>query len=536
MTDFEQPGGGRPEEADRTRRRRHGGREGHARSSLPSQRPWAQPRLRYAPTEPLSADELESIHVASLRVLEQIGMDFLEPESRDLLRAAGARVEPGSERVRFDPAMVEEQIRTAPSSFTLHAPNPVHDLRIGGDWLAFGSVASAPNVYDADRGRRVGNRADYQDLIRLSQVLEIVHFFAGYPVEPVDVHASVRHLHAIHDLVTLADKPIHAYSLGRQRNIDALEMMRIRRGVDDATLDREPSIFTVINSSSPLRLDTPMLQGILEFSRRNQVVVHDPLHPRRRDGPGDPRRRARGAERRGPGRDGVDPGGAAGRPGRLRRVHEQRGHAIGRAGVRDAGVHADGHDRRPAGPSLRRAVSLVQRVGRERRRCPGGLRERLQPVGRDHGWCQPAHAWRRLDGGGAPCRVREADPRRGPARDGRGLPGSRGRGRRDARLLGHGGNRTRRSLLRGRAHAVALPDGVPQADAQRLAELGGLGGGGIPAGRRQGESALEGAPRRLPAAPDRPGHRRASSRPSSTVASPRAASRPISDHSQRGVA
>jgi trimethylamine--corrinoid protein Co-methyltransferase len=259
------------------RRRRSGGREGHERSSLPPQRPWAQPRLRYRPTEVLSADEIESIHVASLRVLEEIGMDFLDPESREVLRAAGARVEPGSERVRFDRAMVEERIRTAPSSFTLHAPNPAHDLEIGGDWVAFGSVASAPNVYDADRGRRVGNRADYQDLIRLSQMLEVVHFFAGYPVEPVDIHASVRHLHAIHDLVTLADKPIHAYSLGRQRNIDALEMMRIRRGVDDATLEREPSIFTVINSSSPLRLDTPMLQGILEFSRRNQVIVMTPF-------------------------------------------------------------------------------------------------------------------------------------------------------------------------------------------------------------------------------------------------------------------
>jgi trimethylamine--corrinoid protein Co-methyltransferase len=262
---------------DLARRRRSGGREGHERHLLPQQRPWAQPRMRYRPTGVVSADELEAIHVASLRVLEEIGMDFLEPESRELLRAAGARVEPGSERVRFDPAMVEERIKTAPSSFTLHAPNPAHDLVIGGDWMAFGSVASAPNVYDADRGRRVGNRADYQDLIRLSQTLDVVHFFAGYPVEPVDIHASVRHLHAIHDLLTLADKPIHAYSLGRQRNIDALEMMRIRRGVDEATLDREPSIFTVINSSSPLRLDTPMLQGILEFSRRNQVIVMTPF-------------------------------------------------------------------------------------------------------------------------------------------------------------------------------------------------------------------------------------------------------------------
>ncbi len=73
------------------------------------------------------------------------------------------------------------------------------------------------------------------------------------------------------------DKAIHCYSLGRQRNVDCLEMVRIARGVDDATLDREPSIFTVVNSSSPLRLDTPMLQGIMEFARRNQVVCITPF-------------------------------------------------------------------------------------------------------------------------------------------------------------------------------------------------------------------------------------------------------------------
>jgi trimethylamine--corrinoid protein Co-methyltransferase len=257
--------------------RRRGGRATGERSRLPQQRPWAQPRMRYRPTEVVSADELESIHLASLRILEEIGMDFLDEEARDLLVGAGATVEAGTQRVRFDRDMVLEKIRTAPSSFRLHATNPEHDLDIGGDWMAFGSVASAPNVADLDNGRRVGNRADYQNLIRLCQMLNPVHFFAGYPVEPIDIHASIRHLDALWDLLTLADKPIHAYSLGRQRITDAIEMARIARGLDDDTLDREPSLFTVINSSSPLRLDTPMLHGILEMSARNQVIVMTPF-------------------------------------------------------------------------------------------------------------------------------------------------------------------------------------------------------------------------------------------------------------------
>ena len=259
------------------RRRRSGGRDGHARSTLPEQRPWAQPRMRYAPTEVVSADELEAIHTGSLRVLSEIGMDFLDADAREILRAAGAHLEPGTQRVRFDPGMVTEIIKSAPSTFTLHASNPAHDIQLGGDWMAFGTVGSPPNVADLDRGRRIGNRVDYQNLLRLGQMLDSVHFLAGYPVEPVDIHHGVRHLHATFDALTLMDKAIHCYSLGRQRNIDCLEMVRIARGVDDATLDREPSIFTVVNSSSPLRLDAPMLQGIMEFSSRNQIVAITPF-------------------------------------------------------------------------------------------------------------------------------------------------------------------------------------------------------------------------------------------------------------------
>ncbi len=256
---------------------RRRGRSTAERSRLPHQRPYAQPRMRYKPTEVVSADELESIHDASMQILEEIGMDFLDEEARTLLGKAGAAVEAGSQRVRFDREMVTELIKTAPAEFTFHARNPDHNLQMGGTWTAFGSVGSAPNVCDLDRGRRIGNQLDYQNLLKLAQMLNSVHVLAGYPVEPVDLHASIRHLDATYDALTLTDKPLHAYSLGRQRNIDCLEMVRIARQVDAGTLDKEPSIFTVINSSSPLRLDTPMLHGILEYSSRNQIIVMTPF-------------------------------------------------------------------------------------------------------------------------------------------------------------------------------------------------------------------------------------------------------------------
>ena len=174
-------------------RRRGRTREASTRASaLPDQRPFAQPRLRLPPTELLSADQMEAIHQASLRILRDLGMRVLDPETRGIYEAAGATVR--EQQVTFDPAMVETLIKTAPAEFTLHSWNPAHSLHIGGDWLAFGTVGSAPNSFDLDRGRRTGNRADFQNFCRVAQSLESIHFIGGYPVEPIDVHASVRHL------------------------------------------------------------------------------------------------------------------------------------------------------------------------------------------------------------------------------------------------------------------------------------------------------------------------------------------------------
>jgi trimethylamine--corrinoid protein Co-methyltransferase len=111
----------------------------------------------------------------------------------------------------------------------------------------------------------------------LVQSLNSIHLTAGYPVEPVDIDPPIRHLVATSDLLTLTDNVIHVYSLGRRRNLDAIEMVRIARGIGEEQLDSEPSLFTVVNTNSPLTLDVPMGHGVIEMARRNQVVCITPF-------------------------------------------------------------------------------------------------------------------------------------------------------------------------------------------------------------------------------------------------------------------
>ena len=162
---------------DTTRRSRRegGGRRGGGSGRAPvPQLPRRKLKRAFPAMEIVSADELESIHRASLKVLSEIGMDFTLPEARDMLKKAGATVD--GERVRFDPAMVEELIASAPSEFTFHARNAENNQQIGGNAITFGTVASPPNSSDMDGGRRTGNYQDYRNFLKLAQYFNCIGF------------------------------------------------------------------------------------------------------------------------------------------------------------------------------------------------------------------------------------------------------------------------------------------------------------------------------------------------------------------------
>ena len=98
-------------------RRRGSARDTGAAGGI-QQAPWGRLENTRPFMEILSADELESIHEASMTVLEEIGIEFLLPEARELLKRAGADVDEGGMRVRFDRAMIAELLAMAPSEFT----------------------------------------------------------------------------------------------------------------------------------------------------------------------------------------------------------------------------------------------------------------------------------------------------------------------------------------------------------------------------------------------------------------------------------
>ncbi|MFC4216311.1 trimethylamine methyltransferase family protein [Pseudophaeobacter arcticus] len=259
--------------------RRGGGRAGAAArrgTAALQQMPWHIPQNIDRPIAPLTEEGIAAIHDGAMRILEEIGIVFLNPEALEILKQAGCRVE--GDLVRMDRDFVMEMVGKAPSQFTITPRNPERTIPIGGTNLLFGNVSSPPNYWDMDLGKKVaGNRAQCRNLLKLTQYFNCIHFAGGYPVEPVDIHASVRHLDVLYDKLTLTDKAMHAYSLGKERVEDVMEMVRIAGGLTDEEFEATPRMYTNINSTSPLKHDYPMIDGCLRLVRRGQAVVVTPF-------------------------------------------------------------------------------------------------------------------------------------------------------------------------------------------------------------------------------------------------------------------
>jgi len=241
------------------------------------QLPWRDIVNDYPRLEVLSADQVEAIHLASLDLLENQGMRVLHPGARDLLARAGATVDHDSQMVRFDRAMVMECISQAPQEFTLHARNPARSFRVGGRHLAFTSVGGPAYCNDLDRGRRRGRFEDACDYLRLVQSLDIIHQEGGGPFEPIELPAETRHLDLYLSQIRLLDKNWQPVALGGERARDAINMARIAFGCSAEELAQKPALFAIINTNSPLQLDIPMAEGLIELAGAGQAVCVTPF-------------------------------------------------------------------------------------------------------------------------------------------------------------------------------------------------------------------------------------------------------------------
>jgi trimethylamine---corrinoid protein Co-methyltransferase len=259
------------------KRRREGGRLRRTSGGRLPQLPWQAVVNPYAPMEVLGAEQVEAIHLTSLRILEELGIELMSARARDTLRAAGALVEDATGTVRIDRGLVEQALATAPSSFTLTPRNVAKQVMLGGNHINFGLVAGPPNVHDRERGRRAGNFSDYCDFIRLAHHFNAIHVIGNQVCAPIELPANSRHLDAYRANLAYSDLAFHCTAIGSGRALDGIRMMAIARGITLEQIAASPGVMTIISVNSPRRFDEAMADGLIAMATHGQPVVITPF-------------------------------------------------------------------------------------------------------------------------------------------------------------------------------------------------------------------------------------------------------------------
>src|SRR5574341_137700 len=97
-------------------------------------------RNPFLPLEIASDERIDQLHQASMHILEDVGIDFLDGEALSIWAKAGAKVDHARQHVWIDHGLLMETVSKSPPSFTWRARNPERNVYIGGDHIAL-----APN-------------------------------------------------------------------------------------------------------------------------------------------------------------------------------------------------------------------------------------------------------------------------------------------------------------------------------------------------------------------------------------------------------
>ena len=226
---------------------------------------------------PLSADQLEAIHEASLDVIEQHGLEVNGTEALDYYAKAGAEVDRANEMVRMDRNLVMQLMSTAPETFTLTPRNPDHRIYVGQDHINFGMVSGPPNVHDAINGRRAGNYADYIKLAKFAQFFNCIRFLGNQAVAPTDLPANTRHMDSTRANIFYTDKAFNHLLIGAGRALDSCEIVARASGKTLDQIAEQTAWIGNINVNSPRKLDEHMATGLIQMAKLNQATIVTPF-------------------------------------------------------------------------------------------------------------------------------------------------------------------------------------------------------------------------------------------------------------------
>ncbi len=220
-----------------------------------------------------TSDQCEELHLASLEVLDSVGVKVHEKEALDLLRSAGARID--GNLVRIPAWMVQEALATAPCRIPIGNRQGERVMLLERGRIYFGTGSDTQNTIDIYNGsRRATVKQDVINAARVADSLPNIDFVMSLGIAS-DVPTMTSFVHQFEAMVLNTVKPI-VYTADSSKDVaDIIEMAEIVAGGPEA-LKANPFMILYAEPSSPLQHSETAIQKLLLCAQQRLPVMYIP--------------------------------------------------------------------------------------------------------------------------------------------------------------------------------------------------------------------------------------------------------------------
>ncbi len=221
-------------------------------------KPIANPHFKI---EVLSKSDLESIHNATLEIIESLGVKFPLPRALDILESHGATVDRSTSIARIPSRVIMDALKQAPPAYTLAARDPSQDLLMDGQHTYLGTDGCGVQVMDTFNGELHRSvKADVSDCARLADALEEVGFWWAM-VSAQDMPVKSRGLHELEAAWNQTTKHLQTESLLHEGEMQAAISMAAAIVGGREQLRKRPILSIMQCTISPLAHDPGSLEA-----------------------------------------------------------------------------------------------------------------------------------------------------------------------------------------------------------------------------------------------------------------------------------
>ena len=223
----------------------------------------------------MGIDECEKIHLASLEILERIGIDVHDEKARDILVKGGAETD--GLRVQIPAYMVKKALSVAPKQLILYNRHGKVAIRAGGYNSYFGGGSDCLYVLDHRTGeRRKPLLEDVALATRLMDALPEIDFVMSAFL-PSDVDGRVYDRYQMEVMLNNTTKPIVFVTPDFEGCVAAIEMCEAVAGGVDA-FQHKPFATCYINVTTGMIANAEALQKCMYLSEKGLPQLYIPLN------------------------------------------------------------------------------------------------------------------------------------------------------------------------------------------------------------------------------------------------------------------